>query len=176
MKKNRRAWAKIFSFFLPQLTDEVKYEDGCPLSYNGLGLKEMADKSRKLSMENGTQIQVTNGIKNDAPTISFKLSLYADSFFIAGRKTQIIMALARPTPTCPYCGKATGKGIYKDESDVSRFMRLIGDTFLRWEHKECSCKGAKKARKEHKKAMEKLHKEHPIDWKKMFEGKAGGKK
>jgi len=43
------------------------------------------------------------------------------------------MAIARPTPTCPYCGKPTAKGIYKDESDMPSFFRLIGDTFIRWE-------------------------------------------
>ena len=92
------------------------------------------------------------------------------SFCVCG---QILnkMAVARPIPTCSYCGKSTAKGIYKDESLVPHFMRLIGDTFIRWEHKECNCKGAKKARKELKIAMDKWHKEHPFDLQKILDSK-----
>ena len=75
------------------------------------------------------------------------------------------MAVARPTPSCSYCGKPTAKGIYKDESDVPAFMRTFGDTFIKWKHKECNCKGAKKAPKEQKQAMDKWHKEHVFDLK-----------
>ena len=65
------------------------------------------------------------------------------------------MAVARPTPTCPYCGKPTATGKYKDQSNIPQLMRIIGDTFLGWDYKDCNCKGAKKSRKEHKKAMKK---------------------
>lgn len=75
------------------------------------------------------------------------------------------MAVARPVPKCQYCGKPIAKGIYKDESDVPFFMRIIGDTFIRWDYKECNCKGARKARKEHKKWV----KEHGIDLNKIIE-------
>lgn len=61
------------------------------------------------------------------------------------------MAVAHPTPKCSFCGKPTAEGRYKDESYIPSFMRIIGDTFLGWTHKDCNCKGAKKARKEAKK-------------------------
>ena len=93
------------------------------------------------------------------------------------------MAVARPIPTCSYCGKSTAEGIYKDESDVPSFLRIIGDTFIMWEHKECNCKGAKKARKEAKKArkeakkaMDKWHKEHPFDLQKILDSKGAKRK
>jgi len=86
------------------------------------------------------------------------------------------MAIARPTPTCPYCGKPTAKGIYKDESDMPSFFRLIGDTFIKWEYKKCNCKGAKKARKEAKKARDKWLKEHPFNLQKILDSKGGQNK
>lgn len=72
------------------------------------------------------------------------------------------MAVARPIPKCSYCGKSTAEGIYKDESNVPSFLRIIGDTFIRWKHKECNCKGAKKARKEVKKEMDKQQKKENL--------------
>jgi hypothetical protein len=75
------------------------------------------------------------------------------------------MAVARAVPTCQYCGKATAKARHKDESNVPLSMRIIGDTFLGWDYKECNCKGARKARKEHKK----WKKEHGIDLNKIIE-------
>lgn len=73
------------------------------------------------------------------------------------------MALAHPIPTSSFCGKPTATGRFKDESKIPEFMKTIGDTFLGWTHKDCNCKGAKKARKEAKKSMDKWHKEHPFD-------------
>jgi hypothetical protein len=73
------------------------------------------------------------------------------------------MAIARKVPTCSYCGKPTAKGIYKDESNIPKFMQTIGDTFIRWDYKQCNCKEAVKDRKEHKKIMDKWHKENPLN-------------
>lgn len=78
------------------------------------------------------------------------------------------MAVYRPVPTCSYCGKETATGKYKDQSKTPPMLRIIGDTFLGWDYKECNCKEAKKARKELKKDMEKFHKEHPFDLEKAF--------
>jgi hypothetical protein len=50
------------------------------------------------------------------------------------------MAIYRKQPTCPYCGKVIAKGVYKDQSHLPFMMRVIGDTFLRWEYKKHNCK------------------------------------
>lgn len=66
------------------------------------------------------------------------------------------MAVYRQTPTCNYCGKSIAKAIYRDQSHLPTMLRVIGDTFIRWDYKKCKCKGAKKARKEMKKSAIKL--------------------
>lgn len=58
------------------------------------------------------------------------------------------MAVDRPTPTCPYCGKPVAKPIYEKYKGLSSVMRPFGDSFIRWKYKKCKCKGARKARKE----------------------------
>jgi len=75
------------------------------------------------------------------------------------------MAVARPVPSCQFCGKPIAKAIHKSYKGVPFFMRPIGDSFIRWEFFECKCKEAKKARKEH----EKWKKEHGIDMSKIME-------
>ena len=73
------------------------------------------------------------------------------------------MAVARPIPSCQFCGKPIAKAICKSYKDVPFFMQPIGDSFIRWEFFDCKCKEAKKARKEHKK----WKKEHGIDMSKI---------
>ena len=58
------------------------------------------------------------------------------------------MAVYRPTPKCSFCGKLIAKAIYDDQSDLPMSMRLIGDTFIRWDYFEHSCKGKRKAMKD----------------------------
>ena len=58
------------------------------------------------------------------------------------------MAVYRPTPTCPYCGKIIAKGVYKNQSKIPSMLRVIGDTFIRWDYIEHTCEGKKKADKE----------------------------
>lgn len=72
-------------------------------------------------------------------------------------KTFLAMAVFRPTPKCQYCGKPIAKGIYKSYKGVPNFMIPYGDSFIRWEYKECKCKGARKARKEMRKQAKKLN-------------------
>jgi hypothetical protein len=43
------------------------------------------------------------------------------------------MAVYREAPTCPKCGKKM-RGVYNKQIGVPVAMKLIGDTFLRWEH------------------------------------------
>ena len=81
------------------------------------------------------------------------------------------MAVARSIPTCSYCGEATATGRYKDESGVPPLMRIIGDTFLGWDDKECNCKQAIEARKNLRKEMDKWHKENPFDLQKAIDEK-----
>lgn len=63
------------------------------------------------------------------------------------------MAVYRETPKCIHCGKPIAKGIYNNYEDLPRSMRPYGDSFIRWEYKECNCKESKKARKKLKKSI-----------------------
>lgn len=46
------------------------------------------------------------------------------------------MAVYRPVPICPICGKPTAKAIYN-----RRLLRAdwFGDSFSHWEPKKCDC-------------------------------------
>lgn len=65
------------------------------------------------------------------------------------------MAVARPTPTCPYCGKIIAKGVYKNQSGIPFMLRVIGDTFLRWDYIKHTCKGKREADKKMKAEIKK---------------------
>ena len=58
------------------------------------------------------------------------------------------MAVFRKNPKCPYCGEIIAKGIYRDQSNIPSYMRVIGDTFIRWEYLDHTCDGKKKAQGE----------------------------
>lgn len=45
----------------------------------------------------------------------------------------------RQNPKCHLCGEDI-KGIYKDQSDTPAHLRIIGDTFLRWDYAGHKCK------------------------------------
>jgi hypothetical protein len=64
------------------------------------------------------------------------------------------MAIFRPTPKCPYCGEVIAKAVYIDQSKIPSMMRLIGDTFIRWDYITHTCEGTKKAEAENKKWRE----------------------
>lgn len=66
------------------------------------------------------------------------------------------MAVFRPTPKCHYCGKSIAKGIYDQYKGVPKFMIPYGDSFIKWEYKECKCKRARKALKKMKKEAKKF--------------------
>lgn len=48
------------------------------------------------------------------------------------------MALYRENPKCHKCGGVI-KGIYKDQTDIPVSMRIIGDTFIRWDWQNHKC-------------------------------------
>lgn len=52
------------------------------------------------------------------------------------------MAVYREAPICPKC-KEPYKGLYRDESKLPVQMRLIGDTFIRWDIEGHVCKPKK---------------------------------
>ena len=81
------------------------------------------------------------------------------------------MAVHHTAPTCPFCGKPTAEGIYRDESNIPSFMRIIGDTFIGWTHKDCNCKEAKKARKAHAKQIKAWSKEQPFTLQELIDKK-----
>lgn len=68
------------------------------------------------------------------------------------------MAVSRQTPACPYCGKDLARAIHKNYSDLPRFVRPIGDSFIRWEWLNHTCKGQRKAEKEWQKKIKGLPK------------------
>ena len=52
------------------------------------------------------------------------------------------MAVYRPTPKCPFCGKPIARAVHREVS-----IGFIGDTFVRWEFFDCNCKEYKKTTK-----------------------------
>lgn len=66
------------------------------------------------------------------------------------------MAVSRKIPTCPFCGKDTAREVHKNYSDLPRFMRPIGDSFIRWEEIAHACKGLRKWQKEQRKIIGKF--------------------
>lgn len=61
------------------------------------------------------------------------------------------MAIARTTPTCPFCGKAIAKAICNSYEGVPSFLVPIGDSFIRWEYFDCNCKDSKKLKRDENK-------------------------
>jgi hypothetical protein len=52
------------------------------------------------------------------------------------------MAVYRPTPSCPYCGKIIAEEIVDTES------KLYGDNHIGWSYIDHTCRKMRKARKE----------------------------
>lgn len=57
------------------------------------------------------------------------------------------MAIIRRTPTCHLCGAKIAKAVYKDQSKLPLQLRVIGDTFIRWEYIKHDCKKYKAGKK-----------------------------
>ena len=54
------------------------------------------------------------------------------------------MAIMRTAPTCAHCGAVIATAIYQDQSDIPPIMRIIGDTFIRWDYIYHECEAGKK--------------------------------
>lgn len=48
------------------------------------------------------------------------------------------MAVYRESPLCPKCGHPID-GIYQDQNDLPSHLRIIGDTFIRWNYEDHKC-------------------------------------
>ena len=75
------------------LNDKVNSEQSTPIGYNGSQLKEVADLTDKSMNGERNLIQAPTFIRGTKPAISFKVLLYADSFFFSVNSLKNILII-----------------------------------------------------------------------------------